>query len=112
MGRVTRHLAIGEYEEAGRIGELRPSLAYESGYAIRGIHRLLPMVGDGSIIQGELDETRRISAGIRSDPECTGHELGMPWADAANALLTWLDGDATAEAEMLRYAMDRLEALP
>jgi len=112
MGRVAYHLAVGENEEAARIGEDGLSLADESGYAIWGIHRLLPLVGEAYILQRELDEARRISTRVREDSESMGHELGLAWADAAEALLTWLDGDSGRGAEMLRTAVDRLEAIP
>lgn len=112
IGRVAYLLAVGEEEEAVRMGEKGLALADESGYALWGIHRLLPLMGEAYVLLRDLDGAREISDRMREDSERMGHELGLAWADAADALITWLEGDPSEGADQMRRAVERLEAIP
>ncbi len=119
MGLAAYHLAIGDYEEAIRVGEAGVAIADRSGYTVWAIHRLLRVIAEASawIIAADPSEENlvrleRISGRLRRDAEQLGHELGLAWADAADAVLVWLGGDPERAISMLRRAAERLEAIP
>lgn len=112
IGRVAYHVASEEYDEALRIGEEGLALAEESGYVIWAIHRLLPLMAEAHLLKRDLEGARRIGRRIRTESERMDHALGRAWADACDALVTWLSGDVERGAELLGEAAERLEAIP
>ena len=112
IGRAGYHLAIGDYQEAIRIGEAGLEIADRSGYVVWTIHRLLPIIAESSLWLRDLDRARRLGARLRQDSERLGHRLGLAWADACDALVVWLGGDPAGGAVLLRGAAEKLEAVP
>jgi DNA-binding CsgD family transcriptional regulator/tetratricopeptide (TPR) repeat protein len=111
-GRLAYHMAIGEYEEAIRIGEAGMALADRTGYLVWGVHRLLPSLVESCLWIRDLDRAERLGKRLRHDSERLGHKLGLAWADACDAVVTWLRGDSERGAILLREAAEKLEAIP
>lgn len=112
IGRAGYHLAIGEYTEAIRIGEAGLEIADRSGYVMWAIHKLLPIVAEANLWLGDLEESKRLGARLREHSSKLDHRLGLAWADACDALVTWLAGDLQGGVILLRTAVEKLEAVP
>jgi DNA-binding CsgD family transcriptional regulator/tetratricopeptide (TPR) repeat protein len=112
IGRAGVCLARGDYAGAVRLGSEGLALADRTGNVMWGVHRLLPIIAESCLWMRDLDGARRTGARLRHDAERLGHRLGMAWADACDALVTWLEGDSERGALMLREAAERLEAVP
>jgi len=112
IGRAAYLLAIGDFAGAIDIAEAGLAVADRTGYMVWAVHRLLPTLAEGYLFIGDLDGASRIGARLRSDSERLGHPLGLAWADACDALLSWLRGDIEAGIQRLAEAAARLEAIP
>jgi DNA-binding CsgD family transcriptional regulator/tetratricopeptide (TPR) repeat protein len=110
-GQVAYHLARGEYAEAVRVGEAGLAIADRCGYTVWAIHRLLPLIGEAYVFLADLQGTARIAARLRQDSERMDHKAGYAWTDASDAFFAWLQGDLKRAVEMLREAVERLEAM-
>jgi DNA-binding CsgD family transcriptional regulator len=111
-GRAALHLARAEYAEAARVGEAGLEIADRSGYTVWAIHRLLPIIGEAYVSMLDFGNAERIGQRLRADSERMGHEAGIAWADASDALVVWLANDLDRAVGMLRHAAERLEAIP
>jgi DNA-binding CsgD family transcriptional regulator len=111
-GMAAYHLAMGNQDEAIRVGEAGLAIADRTGYTIWAVHRLLAVVGEAYLDKRELEMARAIGERLRRDAERMGHVLGIAWADACEAVLAWLEGDDGRSAELLRQTAERLEAVP
>ncbi|HSM04436.1 MAG TPA: BREX system ATP-binding domain-containing protein [Longimicrobiales bacterium] len=112
IGRAAVALATGEWAEAVRIAEAGLRVADRSGYVVWAIHHILPIIGEASIHARDLDRAFEVGARMRREADRVGHPLGIAWADACDAVLTWLTGDAEAGARSLRRGAEALEAIP
>lgn len=112
LGRARYHLATGGYEEAVRYARDGLAIADEAGYAPWALHRLLPTLAEAYLWLGDLDGARRVGSRIRTEAAELGHPLGIAWADACDALVVWLSGDAERGAEMMVRAVKALEDIP
>lgn len=112
VGRMAMYLAANDYDRAIATGEAGLAIADRTGYTVWAIHRLLPILAEAHLLAGDLDGAARVGARLRSDSERLGHALGLAWADACDACLVWLRGDAARGAEVLTAAAKRLEAIP
>jgi DNA-binding CsgD family transcriptional regulator/tetratricopeptide (TPR) repeat protein len=111
-GRAAYHLAAGEFAEALRVAELGLEVADRTGYTVWAMHRLLPIMAETYLSMGDVAGATRIGARLRADAERLGHDLGVGWADACDALLVWLRGDIDSAILLLRAAAERLESVP
>lgn len=112
VGRVALALARRDFPTALHTGEKALALIERSGYVVWAIHRLLPMVAEAALWASALGKARALGARLRADSEQVGHELGLAWADACDALVDLLEGNAGRAVELLRAATERLEAIP
>ena len=111
-GLAAYQLAIGEDREAIRIGEAGLAIADLTGYTVWATHRLMAVIVEAYLNLRELEGARRYGERLRRDAERMGHVLGIAWADACDAVLAWLEGDAARGAALLRGAAEALEAVP
>ncbi|NUR19803.1 MAG: AAA family ATPase [Gemmatimonadaceae bacterium] len=112
VGRVALALATRDFPAALHIGERALGVVERSGYVVWAIHRLLPMVAEAALWASALDRARALGARLRADSERVGHELGIAWADACDALVDLLEGNAPHAVALLRASTERLEAIP
>lgn len=112
VGRVALALATRDFPRAMHTGEQALGIVERSGYVAWSIHRLLPMVAEAALWASALDRARSLGARLRADSERVGHELGLAWADACDALVDLLEGNASRAVTLLRAAADRLDAIP
>ncbi|MFT5434719.1 MAG: hypothetical protein ACI9OJ_005433, partial [Myxococcota bacterium] len=75
-------------------------------------HHIMPIIAEASIHLNDLTRARQIGQRMRTEAESVGHPLGLAWADACDALVTWLEHDVEAGALALRRAVEALEAIP
>ena len=111
-GMASYHVALGDLDEAVRIAEAGLAIADRTGYRIWAIHRLLAVLAEAHAHRRDLDAVRRAGDRLRRESEPIGHVLGVAWADACDAVVAWLSGDAQAGADQLRRAAEALEAVP
>jgi hypothetical protein len=69
-------------------------------------------MAEAAIHLRDLDRARALGLRLRTDAEALEHPLGLAWADACDAVLVWLDGDAAQGARALRRAAEGLEDIP
>ena len=112
IGRVSLHLTEGDIAAATTVGEQMLEMADRIGAAIWSIHHLIPLLGQTYMLARDLEGAQRIGQRLRRDSERMNHMLGLAWADACDALVTWLSGDIEGGSVRLRAAADRLEGIP
>jgi DNA-binding CsgD family transcriptional regulator/tetratricopeptide (TPR) repeat protein len=113
LGLASYHLAMGNPEEAVRIGEAGLAIADRTGYVVWSLQWLLPMVGEAALTARDFDRAALHLARMRKDAGRLNHRLGLAYADACDGLLTWFrDGDPRRGIELLRSAVEKLEAIP
>ncbi|HKH94822.1 MAG TPA: BREX system ATP-binding domain-containing protein [Gemmatimonadaceae bacterium] len=105
-------IMLGENERAVEIGERGLAIADRTGDVAWAIYRLLPFVIENSLYLEDYERAARHNARLRRESEALGHALGLAWADATDALLTYLTGDARDAVPLLRDAASALEAVP
>ena len=112
LGRASYHLTMQQYEEAIRIGERGLEIADASGFVVWAIHRLMPVIAEAALWKSDMVRARRLASRMRRDSQRLGHQLGLAWADASDALVELLKGDKHRSVEMLRNVAEQLEAVP
>lgn len=112
IGRAAYHMALGEWDEAVRVAELGLAIADRSGYVVWAIHHLLPIIAEASIHARRLEVATETARRMRAEADAVGHPLGLVWADACDAVLTWLQGDPERGAVALRAGVESLETIP
>lgn len=113
MGRAAYHLARREYAQAIAIGEAGLAIADRTGYVTWAIHRLLPIIGEAALWTQDWDRAVQHGSRVRREAGRLGHQLGLAWADAHDAVLVFLrDKDPVRAVPLLRAAAERLEAIP
>ena len=113
LGLASYHLAMGNPREAVRIGEAGLAIADRTGYVVWSLQWLLPLVGEAALTARDFDRAAMHLARMRKDAGRLKHRLGLAYADACDGLLAWFrDGDPRRGIELLRSAVDQLEAIP
>jgi len=112
IGRASYELAQGNWPEAIRVAEIGLEIADRSGYIVWSIHHLLPIIAEAAIHSRDLARATAVGDRMKAEAEKVGHPLGLAWAEACRAVVTWLQGDAAAGAESLRRGAEALEAIP
>jgi len=105
-------MLLGENARAVEIGERGLAIADRTGDVAWAIYRLLPFVIENSLYLEDYERAARHNARLRRESERLGHALGLAWADATDALLTYLTGSAVDAVPLLRAAAGALEAVP
>ncbi|HUF13086.1 MAG TPA: LuxR C-terminal-related transcriptional regulator, partial [Longimicrobiales bacterium] len=112
IGRAHYHMTLWEWDEAIRWGRAGVAIVDAAGYQPWAVHRLLPIIAEAQLSKFDAEAARATGARLRREAEALEHTLGLAWADAADAILTWVDGDPAAAVPRMREAIDRLEAVP
>lgn len=109
------YMAMAElnYKEAIRVARAGLAMADKVGYGIWAIHRLLPLLAESYLWQGNLEGAREIGERLRGDSTPIGHRLGMAWAKTCDAVVTWRVGEDPEEgARLMEEAAQALEDIP
>jgi predicted ATPase/class 3 adenylate cyclase/DNA-binding CsgD family transcriptional regulator len=112
IGRAAAHLARGNYADAIAVAEAALEIVDQTGYDVWAIHRLLPIAAEAALYLRDIERAQRYGARLRESAERFGNKLGLAWADACDALVVWLNGDAAGGADRMRQAAAALEAIP
>jgi DNA-binding CsgD family transcriptional regulator len=113
LGMASYYLAKGEAGEAVRIGEAGVAIADRTGYVVWALQWLLPTVGEASLSARDFDRAAAHSQRMRRDATRVGHKLGLAYADACDGLLALhRDGEKQKAVDLLRSAVEQLEAIP
>lgn len=112
IGRAAYYLTIGEYAQAIRVGEHGLRIADQSGYVVWAIHRLMPVIAEASLWANDMERASAIATRLRRESTALGQRLGLAWADACDACVELLHGDAARAVSLLRGATAGLEAIP
>lgn len=112
IGRAAYHLARGDWGEAARTAEAGLAIADRTGYVVWAIHHVLPMIAEAAIQARNLPRAKEVGARMRAEAETVGHPMGLAWAEACDAVLTWLEGDARKGAVALRRGAEAMEEIP
>ena len=105
-------MLIGENARAVEIGERGLAIADRTGDVAWAIYRLLPFVIENALYLEDYERAARHNERLRRESKRLGHALGLAWADATDALLTYLTGNARDAVPLLRAAAGALEAVP
>jgi DNA-binding CsgD family transcriptional regulator/tetratricopeptide (TPR) repeat protein len=112
-GRAAYHVAVREFAEAIRVGELGLKIADRSGYVVWTIHRLIPAIAEASLWASDFTRASALADRLRRESTVLGHRLGLAWADACDALVALHhDRDTERAVRLLQGAVDALEAIP
>jgi tetratricopeptide (TPR) repeat protein len=112
IGRATYHLRRGDWSKAVSVAEAGLEIADRTGYVVWAMHHLLPIIAEASVHARDLEKAAEVGARIRAHATELGHALGLAWAEAGEAILTWLQGNASVGAEALRRAAESMERIP
>jgi tetratricopeptide (TPR) repeat protein len=105
-------MLIGENARAVEIGERGLAIADRTGDVAWAIYRLLPFVIENALYLEDYERAKRHNERLRRESQRLGHAVGLAWADATDALLTYLTGNARDAVPLLRAAAGALEAVP
>ena len=111
-GRAAYFLAIRDYASAIRVGEHGLKIADRSGHVVWAIHRLMPVIAEASLWANDVERASSIAERMRRQSTALGQQLGLAWADACDALVEMLRGDAASAVAKLRSAAEALDAIP
>ena len=113
LGLASYYLAVGEPAEAVRVGEAGLAIADRTGYVVWSLQWLLPVIGEAALTARDFDRAAMHSARMRRDAGRLKHRLGLAYAEACDGLLLWFrDGNPAAAIDLLRSAIEQLEAIP
>ncbi|HEY7728917.1 MAG TPA: tetratricopeptide repeat protein, partial [Candidatus Eisenbacteria bacterium] len=112
IGRAALDLTEGNLAAAKAIAERGVEIADRSGAAIWSLHHLMPLLGQAYLLARDLEGAERLGRRLRREAIRMDHVLGLAWADACDALVTWLGGDVEGGCTRLRAAADRLDGIP
>jgi ATP/maltotriose-dependent transcriptional regulator MalT len=105
-------VAVGEYEEGVAAARRALEVAEETGFHLLVVHRLLPILAEGCLWAGRIDEAEAVGRRLRGHAEKMDHKLGIAWADACDALVAWKRGDPERGAQGMIKAAEELEEIP
>lgn len=112
IGLAAYHLTMRQYPEAIRVGQHGLRIADGSGHVVWAIHRLMPVIAESLLWAADLQGASELAERMRRQSIALGQQLGLAWADACDALVQQLRGNASAAVSLLRGAAEALEAIP
>ncbi len=112
LGAAACLLAEERLDEAIAVGEAGVELADRAGYLFWSLHMLLPIVGEAYLRARNLPAASAIGRRLRVEGTARGHRLAVAWADAIDAIVSWLSGDLDRSIDLLSSAADTLDAIP
>lgn len=111
-GMAAYALCQGEWERALALGQRGLAIADRYGYVVWALHRLLPIILEAALWLQRFDLALAIGGRFREESQRLGHQLGIAWADAADALYHKLVHRRAAAMDELLEAAERLDAIP
>ncbi|HSG07283.1 MAG TPA: AAA family ATPase [Longimicrobiales bacterium] len=105
-------VARGEYQDAMSAARRGLEIAEGTGYNLWAVHRLLPILAEACLWAEEVDEAERLGRRLREYATAMDHKLGIAWADACDAMVTWKRGDPEGGALAMRRSAEALERIP
>ena len=112
IGKAAYHHAVGEYEEAIRVGEAGLVIAENTGFIIWAAHRLLPLIGEAYLQIHDAEAGLHIEKRMRRYGKKLSTRVGLAWLSAYEAVKIWYRGDIERAIVLLRKAAEELEAVP
>jgi len=112
IGLAYYFVAVGEFEAAIESAEKGLEIAEGTGYVLWAMHRLLPVLAEACLWDGQIDRADEIGRQIRQHSDRLDHKLGHAWADACEALVRWKRGDARGSVDVMKAAISALEEIP
>jgi DNA-binding CsgD family transcriptional regulator len=112
IGIASRHIALGELEQAVAVAHAALAIVDRTGYRTWATHRLLPVLAEAHLTARDLEGARAVGARLREGAAALTDPLAEAWADACDALVLWLGGAGMEAADALRAAAEKLAAIP
>ena len=112
IGKAAYHHAVGEYEEAIRVGEAGLAIAENTGFIIWAAHRLLPLIGEAYLQIHDAEAGLHIEKRMRRYGKKLSTRVGLAWLSAYEAVKIWYSGDIERATVLLRKAAEELEEVP
>ncbi|HMC54787.1 MAG TPA: AAA family ATPase [Gemmatimonadaceae bacterium] len=111
-GFANYYLAVGDYARAVEIGQQGIAIADRSGYVAWAIHRLIPATAEAAFWKRDMEVAIALRDRMKEECERMGHRLGLVWVAAGDGIIARLREDYTTSEQLLRSAIDGLEAIP
>jgi len=111
-GLANYYLAIGDFAHAVEVGAQGIAIADRSGYVAWAIHRLIPATAEAAFYMRDVEFATALRNRMKSDCERMGNRLGLVWVAAGDGILARLHEDYAKAADLLRTAIEGLEAIP
>jgi DNA-binding CsgD family transcriptional regulator len=111
-GFANYYLAVGDYARAVEIGTQGIAIADRSGYVAWAIHRLIPATAEAAFWKRDVELATALRNRMKDECERMGHRLGLVWVAAGDGIIARLREDYASSAQMLRTAIEGLEAIP
>jgi DNA-binding CsgD family transcriptional regulator len=105
-------LGQGKYRDAIDAARKGLEITEGTGYTLWAVHRLLPILAEACLWAEEVDEAERVGRRLRGHATDMDHKLGLAWADACDAMVTWKRGDPQGGAVAMRRSAEALERIP
>ena len=112
IGKAAYHHAVGDYDEAIRVGEAGLAIAENTGFIIWAAHRLLPLIGEAYLQIHDAEAGVHIEQRMRRYGKKLSTRSGLAWLGAYEAIKVWYSGDIERATVLLRKAAEELEAVP
>ena len=112
IGKAAYHHAVGDYDEAIRVGEAGLAIAENTGFIIWAAHRLLPLIGEAYLQIHDAEAGVHIEQRMRRYGKKLSTRSGLAWLGAYEAIKVWYSGDIEWATVLLRKAAEELEAVP
>ncbi|HKJ02633.1 MAG TPA: AAA family ATPase, partial [Longimicrobiales bacterium] len=110
---LAHHLMGQEkYHEAIHAARKGLEIAEGTGYTLWAVHRLLPILAEACLWAEDVDEAETVGRRLRRHATAMDHKLGLAWADACDAMVTWKRGDPEGGAVAMRRSAEALERIP
>jgi DNA-binding CsgD family transcriptional regulator/tetratricopeptide (TPR) repeat protein len=106
------YLALGDFAKAVEVGEQGLAIADRAGYTLWATWRLLPIIIEANFWTRNHQRAQQLRDRMQADCERMGHRLGLVWVTSADGLIARLREDYAKSAELLRAAIEGLEAVP
>jgi DNA-binding CsgD family transcriptional regulator len=111
-GFASYYLAIGDFAKAVELGDQGLAIADRAGYTLWATWRLLPVTAEAAFWKRDVLRAQQLRERMKEDSERMGHRLGLVWVTAGDGLIARLKEDYAKAAELLRTAIEGLEAIP
>jgi DNA-binding CsgD family transcriptional regulator len=106
------YLASGDYAKAVEVGEQGLAIADRAGYVVWATYRLIPVIAEAAFWKRDVERAKKLRDRMEEECKRQGNQLGLIWVAAGDALIARLQENYPKAAELLRNAIEQLEAVP